>query len=462
MATAIDSKIKVVDTVMPGAHRDLMSLFRKDRREKLKADVAKIRETICCSMFTSSKYTALLYEIDRLMKGFATNVGFLRGLASEIMVPEWQRSATWIEPGNANQCYRCRKTFTLLTSKKNCRIGGQVFCAQCIKKEGLIIYQDDKEDEPKWGINGKDNGQKRKYRFETYAICSSCSDNLEIVLAKINQKNTFTDSAFELYQRISRMQTNVEKWLPEYQQEVDLVNLGKRNISKEAEGKLARLHLNLSSTLSAIKSNVNDLLKLYQQLESKVSDQQQTLLKRFLIRFEASHQEHKQQFHCTNEQLPKQILRKQLQEIQEERSQKSMVYVYTTIQKLVADLTDYNEHFNLDKAFLEDIKAIELAITEELKPWPKRLSWEQHFSAMKEKPSGIHIAQMVTTSANHDHVKIIIYTIASQSLTIMQECSSKLKDETLDLEFQETKRTLKQAWNKLEMTLIQFNRMRSA
>ena len=67
----------------------------------------------------------------------------------------------------------------------------------------------------------------------------------------------------------------------------------------------------------------------------------------------------------------------------------------------------------------------------------------------------IDVSQMVKTSAIHDHVKIVI---VSQSLTIMQQCSSKLGDETLDLEFQKTKRCLKQAWDRLETTLIQYNR----
>jgi hypothetical protein len=81
-----------------------------------------------------------------------------------------------------------------------------VCCTKCIKKEGLIIYQDGREGEPKWGINGKDNGPKAKYRVEIYTICSSCLAHLEAMpVEHINmsrQKREFIDSICVKYTRI--------------------------------------------------------------------------------------------------------------------------------------------------------------------------------------------------------------------------------------------------------------------
>lgn len=433
-------------------HTNHLSEFKKYRREKLEADVGK---PVCSRTYAGPK---LHKELDRLREGFAaTNDRFIK-------IPEWQKSAAWVEPGKESHCYHCKERFTLFTSKYNCRIGGQVCCSNCIKKEGLALYQDNKGGEPKWGINGKNNGQEKKYRFKTYAICLNCSDNLEAVqVGHIDQKSVFMDRVHEEHQNISRRQTNVNRWLPEYQQEVEAVNLGIRSI-EEAEGKLARLHLNLSDTLPAIENHENHLFKLHQQikLEASINDQKQKLLKNILEGSQSSRYENEQQFCSTNKQLSIQLSREKMYEIQEKRSWESMFDVCIIISKLVANLTKNMKHYKLESTFLEDVENIELAITEELKSQPKRLSLEEHFRAMKEKPSEseiIHMSQMVATSGNLDQIKFIM---ASQTLTIIQHCSSHLEDETLDLEFQKTKGSLKQAWDKLEkMILIQFNRTAS-
>ena len=434
-----------------GCYRDLNDEFRQYRSEKIEADIVKAKGNLCCSPYTSSKRTALFKELDRLKEGFSTNAGFFRSL---IAVPGWQRSINWVESQDANQCYQCKKMFAFLNLKSHCRIGGQVFCGQCIK-EDLIIYLEDKEGEPKWCINSTEtyNSQMRYVRFEIYKVCSSCSADLQTMFAEYRDTSSHV---YAVHQSISRMQTNLNRWLPEYQQEVEAVNLGMRSI-EDAEIKLARLHLNLSNTISAIEKNETRLYEMHQQLKSPVDSQQQKLVRNILKGSDSSRREHDQQFYCTNEQLPNQLSREKLSIVQQKRSWKSMICVYSNVSKLVADLNEYTKHYDLESTHLEDVKKIEVAISEELKSWPESLSWDELLRAMKEKSSdcGIHISQMVTTSANLDHVKFVVI---SQSLTILQQCSSNLKDETLDLEFQEVKWCLKQAWDRLEMTLIQFNR----
>ena len=433
-----------------GCQQDHLSEFKRFRKEKLEAGAGK---PVCSKMHIG---TSIIHkELGRLVEGFAAaDNGFLAGLAG-IKISEWQKSAAWVEPGDANKCYQCRKKFGMFASKHNCRIGGQVFCMKCIKKEGLIFYQDNREGEPKWGIKGKENGPKARYRSEAYAICASCSDRLEAMMIEqtnlTSEQREFMDSVHKLQQSTSRMQTRVDKWLPEYQQEVEAMSLGLKSI-KETKEKLARLHLNLSSTLSAVENNGKHLLMMHQQRQSLVYDQKQKLLTNILIGTEANYNEHANQFHSTNTQLPKQLTREKLCQVQEKVNQESMLYVYANIRKLIVDLQEYTE---CESALLEDVNKIEFAITEELNPWPdQRMSynWEEH---LREKIGRIDVAQMVKTSDNPDFVKIVI---ASQCSTIMQQCLSKLEDETLELEFQETKRCLKQAWERLEITLTEFNR----
>ena len=458
MATGISSKTRIV----MGTHRDLMSQFRQYRSKKLEAD-KKATEILCCSAYTCSKHSALVKEIDRLKEGFTANAGFLRSLASEVNVPDWQISSKWVNPRNVNQCYHCKKIFTFLDSKNNCRIGGQVFCDKCIKKEDLLIYQDNKGAETKWGINGKDNGQKKKYRLETYPICFSCSGDLEKILIKdmetTRHKNPFMDSVFEVQQRMLRMQAKVDRWLPEYQQAVEVVKCSMNTIDEPKEVlQVAKLHSDLSKSLSTIKQVYeNELMKFHLEPKVPIKGREEKLLNNVLIGTQLSHKEHVQQFHCTNKQLTRQMYMtiEDQHEVLKKLSRDSMFFVYTNIRKLVADLAEYTECYSLDGVFLEDAKKIELTITEELKPWPERLSWEQHFEVMEENPSGIQISQMVMTSADLTNVKFVI---ASQSLTIIQQCFSKLEDETLVLEFQRTKMSLKHAWDRLEMTLMKLNR----
>ena len=445
--------------IIMGSHRDLIGEFRQYRKEKIEADMAKATETLCCSTYTRSKRTTLLKEIDRLMEGFCTNTGFFRSLASEITIPDWQKSANWVDSCKVNQCYQCKKTFAFPNSlKSHCRIGGQVFCAQCVQ-EDLIIYLEDKDGKPKWGINGKDNGQKgRPAHFETYKICLSCSGDLQTILVEnismSHQKSTFMDSICEVQQSIVRMQTNVDKWLPEYQQEIESVDLGMRSI-KEAEIKLARMHLNLSSTLLEIERVYDDhLFMLHQKPESPIKDREKIVLKSALKGIHLCHQEHWHQFCRAKVQLVKHLSKNDLHQVQEKVSQESIVYVYARISKLAADLELYTKQYdNPDGVFLKDAKEIELSIIEELKPFVQT-EVEQNFRAMKEKLSGIDISPIVQTLANFDHVK---YIIVSQCSTIMHQCSLQLEAETLDLEFVKTKKSLKQAQDRLEMTLMQFN-----
>jgi hypothetical protein len=90
-----------------GCFKDHLSEFKKYRREKLEADSGK---PACSRTYTGRKQ--IQKELDRLMEGFAAAAActnrFLAGLKG-IKIPEWQKSAAWVEPANVNKCYQCSK-----------------------------------------------------------------------------------------------------------------------------------------------------------------------------------------------------------------------------------------------------------------------------------------------------------------------------------------------------------------
>jgi hypothetical protein len=158
---------------------------------------------------------------------------------------------------------------------------------------------------------------------------------------------------------------------------------------KAKQEKLAKLHLNLSSTLPAIDGNVKHLLELHQQRQSSVSEQQNKLLTNVLTGTDLISMEHAKEFRCTTTQLPNQLSREKLCQVQEKVSQESMHCVHAIIRKLAADLQDYTDHHSFDGIFLKDVKKIELAITEEVKPLPtERLNYNQLGRAFgRKKPA---------------------------------------------------------------------------
>ena len=448
-----------------GGSRDLMKDFGPIRRAKLSVETSEATKCLCGGRDSSSKRKAMTKEIERLMKGFVTNSGFLKGFLSEMKVPDWQKSENWVESRDASQCYECSKAFNKLSRKIHCRIGGQVFCPGCCKDE-IVIYLEEREGEPRWGINGKSGGPKTTpLRFEMYPVCSSCSAELQSILleniskSSSGQDGSFMDDVSKLHQSLSKLQQKVEEWLPQYEQVVDamdIVDNSPRNLEdKHPLRKLAKAQSDLSDALTvlAVQSQKLKLLKPQSPIE-------QRLLKHMMIGVYQFYQEHMYHFRCTRKRLAEHTPTEHLMEIQRVLSQQSMERVHIVVQQLMYEALDLEKRYKFDNSFFMDIIEIIRSIEDEFKPFleEKGDSWDDHSEVVK-----MFIKEEVTN--NRRRIKLghnigsnpqyIKYVVISQCSSVVQECYRELEAKTMDREFRKTKTSLNDARLKLDEALLQ-------
>ena len=448
-----------------GADRDLMRDFALIRRAKLKKETAEATLTLCGGRNSSSKRKAMIKEVERLKKGFSTNAGFLKGFMSEMKVPDWQKSDNWVDSRNASECYECKNTFSKMSRKIHCRIGGQVFCTKCCKDE-IVIYLEEREGDPKWGVNGKSGGPAATpVRFEMYPVCSSCSSELQSMLleslsskASFNEDSNFMNDIKKLYESLSKLQEKVDAWLPEYEQVVDamdIVDNSPRNIQeKHPLRKLAKAQSDLSDALTvlAVQSQKLKLLRPESRLQER-------LLKHMMIGTYQFYQEHMYHFRCTRQRLADHMPHEHLVEIQKVLSQQSMERVHIVIQQIMYEALNLEHKHKFDSDFLEDIVEIVRSIEEEFKPFleGKGESWAEHAEVLKMFIKGereserFRIKLSQETLTNPQYVK---YVVISQCSSVVQECYREIQAKTMDREFRKTKKCLNDARLKLDAALI--------
>ena len=450
-----------------GRCRDLMGEFGQIRRAILSAKTREATKTLCGGRNSSSKQKTMMKEVKRLKDGFSSNPGFWKGLKSEFKVPDWQKSENWVEGRDATQCYQCEKAFNKVSRKVNCRIGGQVFCKECSKDE-IVIYLEEREGEPKWGINGKSGGPTTTpVRFEMYPVCSSCSSELQSMLLEQLSKssnpteNTFMDKVYELHQYLSMLKEKVVTWLPEYEQVIDAMdvvdNSPRDTKDRHPLRKLAKAQSDLSDALTelAVKSQKLKLLKPQTQLEER-------LIKHMMIGTYQFYQEHMYHFRCMKEKLAEHTSHEHLVEIQKVLSQQSMERVHLVIQQVMYEALNLEKHHQFESSFFEDIIEIIRAIEEEFKPFleAKGESWERHTELVllyikgEAESNRRKIKLSQETLASPDNVR---YVVISQCSSVVHECYREIEAKTIDREFRNTKKSLNSARLKLDTALIQPN-----
>ena len=453
--------------IASGCFRDLMGEFAQLRRVKVLAETTEATKPHCGSRNSSAKQNAMMNEVPRLMNGFSSNPGFWKGLKSEFKIPDWQKSENWVETRCASECYQCKKVFTKMSRKVNCRIGGQVFCKECSKDE-IVVYLEEREGEPKWGINGKSGGPTTTpVRFEMYPVCSRCSVELQSMLLEHLTKSSnqtsdsFMDNVYRLHQSLSKLQEKVVSWLPEYEQVVESMDVednSPRSIKDQHPlRKLAKAQSDLSDALSelAVESQKLKLLRPQTPLEER-------LVKHVMIGTYQFYQEHMYHFRCMKQRLAEHTPHEHLVEIQKVLSQQSMERVHIVVQQLIFEALNLEKCYKFDSSFFADIVQIIRAIEDEFKPFleARGESWEQHSevvlmfikSETKSSRSRIKLSQETLTSP--EYVK---YVVISQCSSVVHECYRELEAKTMDREFRKTKKSLDDARMKLDIALIQPN-----
>ena len=442
--------------VSAGGFRDLMDDFGHFRQEKFEAEEARVKEDpLCCSKYAYSAYKRreVAKEIDRLMDGFAGNSGFLKEFVAQVKIPNWQKSAKWIDSSDVNHCYHCEKPFTLPNRKINCRIGGQVFCTKC-SEDKMVVYLEEKNGEPKWGINGKIGVQTTDLaRFEMYRICAICSDDLRTiffenaVFESLLQSSAFLDGVCQIQQIVIKLQEKVEKWLPDYLQAVEALNaISTSKMSKEVvkeidQKKLAKLHFDLINAQSIIEErHYNNLQKLQPQTAT-----QERILKNVLVGIHTCFEEHKCQMDKSHRLLFRDVI-EELGKVQKVSSQQSMEQVYVDVRQMEADVSENTKRFNLDGSILEHTEKILLAIKEE---FLTDNAWEKDYEAMM-KIRRKTFQPRISEFGHHDVMTpdMVQCMITGYCSTTAHKCCSQLEANTLEQEFEKTKHNLNNAWMK--------------
>jgi hypothetical protein len=436
-----------------GSFRDLMGDFAYFRRGKFEAEDVKVKEgSLCCRKYTYStfKRRAVLKEVERLTQGFIESSGFVSELVSEVKIPKWHKSSKWVESSSVHHCYHCEKPFKMASTKVNCRIGGQVFCTKCSQDE-MIVYLEEKGGEPKWGINGKVGPQSKDLaRFELCKICSICSDTLHTIFCKntaleseLLKSSCFMDSIFQLQRSMATLQDKVDKWLPDYIQALEALdggNVGKMN--RDDKIKLAKLHFDVTHSQSVVKEMRYRFQKLHPQtlLQKKMLQNAQRGVQRI-------YEEHNYQMMHTCNLLSGEMI-DELHEVQKLASRRSMERVSADVYQMAADVVEHRDRYNLDDIIPDEADNILFSIDEEfLKGYP----WKENYESMMmirrksfQIESGSQTDVTVVTPENVQRM------IAGHCSTVARKCYLQLEANTLEMEYKDTKNSLKKAWTKFE------------
>ena len=443
------------ETEIPiGSFRDRMDDFEHFRRGKFEAGDAKAKEgSPCCRKYAYSTFRrrAIVKEVERLTQGFAENSGFVKELVSEMKIPKWHKSSKWVESGSVQHCYHCEKPFHKMSTKINCRLGGQVFCTEC-SQDKMIVYLEEKDGEPKWGINGKVGPQSTDLeRFELYKICSICSDTLQTIFhenvaieSELLKTYTFMDSIVQLQRSVTTLQNKIDEWLPDYIQALEALNgdeVGK--MSREHKKKLAKLHFDVTHAQSVVEK----MRCRFQHLQPQTSVQKK-MLQNTQRGIQKIYEEHNYQMKQTNDLLSKDMI-DELREVQNLASKRSMERVSADVYQMAADVVEHRDRYNLDDIIPDEADKILHSIDKEfLREYP----WKENYESMMmirrksfQIESSSQSAAMTPASVQR--------MIADHCSSVAQNCFMQLEANTLEIEFRDTKNGLKNAWMKFESLL---------
>ena len=210
--------------------------YRRICRENAKKVNDVIDGTIPTSSMESCKADARQVA-DRLAQSFhaASKSGWVAGLVSEVVIPDWQKSPRWHRTADHGSCEGCKASLGFLSRKINCRICGRVLCTDCTKQEILLYALE--EGGAAWAINGREGGPTSKpRRFETLPICNECCTELQVVMvdrlfvqedpgqARTSRGTEFMDGLIDLQKKLISLENAIEGCLPEYMYLVEFVD----------------------------------------------------------------------------------------------------------------------------------------------------------------------------------------------------------------------------------------------
>ncbi len=456
-----------------GIYRDQMGDFRAIRQARINSinkNEAEQRLIPLCSRRTSeTKRKAVEEELQRLLDGYRANLGKIKGIVSELVIPDWHKSSNWVKDLPA--CSNCGSSFNVLKRKSHCRVGGQIFCSKC-SSEDLVLYVNDDSGEVNWALNGKGGGglTSEPNQFRLLSICQSCSTEMEAILSEINLRPPpsvfhFQDSLKSLHSQLSKMQTTIEANLPAYRDLVESMYLSDHTADgKHPMRKLVKAHSDLSDAFSsfAVESQKLKRLKPKTDPHQQCQNPEEKLLRNVMMGIHRFYTDNMSSFRQLQNHLSKHVPIETLASIQAELSLQSMERFHVLMQQLVLEAINLQQKYSIDGGFLASIITITQYMDIEFREFVEGRgdSWEKHSNLiskfisaeLKNKRHRISIDDSV-----HYHHVYYHYLVVSQCSSLIHELNRELLAKTVDKEFKQVKSSLSEACVELDTILVQLN-----
>lgn len=452
-----------------GGNRDHMREFQSIRR--VRADLLRRSEmqdehrALCLRRSTSSKRKTMHCNLDRLMDGYQANQGMMKGWVSEIVVPEWQKSADWVPSKDVSSCINCGTGLSVIKRKLHCRIGGHVFCSNCASEELLLYF--DEAGKVKWALNGKDGGPtKAPDKFCLLAICLNCSTELNSML----KENIFTpplpvflETLEALHSQLSKMQAKIDSSLPGYVYLVECIDMTDNSPSQVEEKHPMRTLIKTQSDLSdAFSSLAVESQKLKQM--KPTTRTQEKLLRNIMLGMYRFYSENMFSFRNLKNHLAEIIPMETLDDIQATLSMQSMERIHVVIQQLTFEALKLEHRYKFDNKFFSPIIDIANIMDVEFKEFVQERgdNWEEYNQIImefieKEMKSEHRLVKISLEALRQGHPRVIHYLVVSQCSSIIHECYRELQAKTIDREFRKVKESLHDACEQLDMVLVRMN-----
>ena len=452
-----------------GCVRDHMREFQSFRRERANlmkgSNEVEEQRALCQRRSTASKEKIMRSNLNQLMAGYHANQSMVKGWVSEMVVPEWQKCADWVASKDISSCINCGAALGMMKRKVHCRIGGQVFCSNCVS-EDLILYIND-VGKVQWALNGKDGSlTKEPEKFRLLTICLNCSTELNSMLKEDLSSPPppiFLGTLEVLHSQLSKMQAKIDSTLPGYTYIVECMDMTDNSPNhikvKHPMRTLIKTQSDLSDAFSslAVESQKLKQMKPTTQIQEK-------LLHNIMFGVYRFYSENMFSFRNLKNHLADIVPMDTLGAIQATLSMQSMERVHILIQQLTLEALKLEVRYKFDNKFFIPIIDITNIMDVEFKEFVQQRGndWEQHNKIIMEfierEMTSEHKLVVISKEVlqQGDHRKIH-YLVVSQCSSTIQECYRELQAKTIDREFGKVKVSLHNACMQLDMILVKIN-----
>ncbi len=429
-----------------GVTCDLMSTFYKHRCIALDSKYAEtnvqLRNPLCGQKTSSMKEIAMQNEVHKLVNRYSENLKSLRSrsILSEVKSHPWQKLPQWIEPKNATACYKCNCRFRSLSTKINCRVGGQVFCTSCCTDQ-MVVYST--KEGVKWAINGKPGGPSVVPSiYCLLPVCSNCSGELQSFLSSkfAITRSRFFEQIHCLHKILFKLQFKIDSILPKYLAIIDSLSMddGSPNSINERNPIqwVAKAHCDLVYMFDLLSTNFHKLKCLgpksatEEKLQSNISQCTTSFLREKNTKFQVAN-------NCLSDIMPLQ----DLQKVQKNVSERNIEQVYDGLKRLEFELSCLTQMHEFNCDILKILQTTLLCVEDEYSnlDMEKDVQESAHCIESTEENRLITLDPQVSTPKN------IQYVVVSQISSCLGEYLQLLLNTTTEQDFSRAKESLQNA-----------------